>query len=364
MPVNPAISTAQVSAAAVGDSHGENDGKTADKNTGEAAAIAGNAALASVYELAVEDFAAVNHLIPRQLTSDVNLVEEIGHYIVESGGKRLRPLMVLLAARCCGYQGDAHIRLAAIIEFLHTATLLHDDVVDHSELRRGRTTANALWGNSPSVLVGDFLYSRAFQLMVELQNMDIMAILSDATNSIAEGEVLQLSNIGNCEVGEEQYMEVIRCKTALLFQAATHTAAVLSSNKADEIRALRDFGLHFGLAYQLVDDWLDYAGDAKTMGKNVGDDLAEGKLTLPLIHALAHASQGDAQVITSAIAAKSADRLDEVLRIVQASGALDYTQRAAHHHSERAAACLTDLPDNKHRDALHTLARFCVDRLR
>jgi octaprenyl-diphosphate synthase len=354
MPVNPAIST-PISPATSGAASGTPSPSRADGGTG---------ALAGVYALAASDFEAVNHLIPRQLTSDVNLVEEIGHYIVESGGKRLRPLLVLLGARCCGYEGEAHIRLAAIIEFLHTATLLHDDVVDRSALRRGRATANAMWGNAPSVLVGDFLYSRAFQLMVELESMDIMAILSDATNTIAEGEVLQLANIGNCEVNEAQYMEVVRCKTALLFQAATHTAAVLASEDSEEIRALRDFGLHFGLAYQLVDDWLDYAGNAETMGKNVGDDLAEGKLTLPLIHALQHTSERDAAIITAAIAEKSTNRLDEVLRIVQSSGAMDYTQQAAHAQKDRAAACLGDLPDNAHRDALHTLAEFCVDRLR
>jgi octaprenyl-diphosphate synthase len=320
-------------------------------------------ALAPVYALAADDFAAVNALIPRQLTSDVALVEEIGHHIVESGGKRLRPLLVLLGARCCGYQGDAHIRLATIIEFLHTATLLHDDVVDHSLLRRGQATANALWGNSPSVLVGDFLYSRAFQLMVELESMDIMAILSDATNTIAEGEVLQLANVGNCGVDESQYMNVIRCKTAMLFQAATHTAGVLASEDGETITALRDFGLHFGLAYQLVDDWLDYMGDSETMGKNVGDDLAEGKLTLPLIYALANAPLG-AEVIRQAVAERSTDRMDEVLRIVQTSGALDYTQRMATEQSERAIARLDALPDNEYRDALHTLAKFCVDRLR
>jgi octaprenyl-diphosphate synthase len=320
-------------------------------------------ALAAVYALAAADFAAVNSLIPRQLTSNVALVEEIGHHIVESGGKRLRPLLVLLGTRCCNYQGDAHVRLATIIEFLHTATLLHDDVVDHSKLRRGQATANALWGNSPSVLVGDFLYSRAFQLMVDLDSMDIMAILSDATNTIAEGEVLQLANVGNCAIDESHYMDVIRCKTAMLFQAATHTAGVLASEDPEEITALRNFGLHFGLAYQLVDDWLDYVGDTDTMGKNVGDDLAEGKLTLPLIYALANARTG-ADVIRQAIAERSTDRMDDVLRIVQTSGALDYTHQAALAQSERAIGYLATLPDNEYRDALHTLARFCVDRLR
>ena len=348
MPSNPAVAATVPSA-------------TQRKSTPEAAA--NRDVLGAVYGLVAEDFAAVNALIPRQLTSDVALVEEIGHHIVESGGKRLRPLLVLLGARCCDYQGDDHVRLATIIEFLHTATLLHDDVVDHSALRRGRATANALWGNPPSVLVGDFLYSRAFQLMVDLDSMDIMAILSDATNTIAEGEVLQLSNVGDCSLNESEYMEVIRCKTAMLFQAATHSAGVLATDDADEITALRDFGLHFGLAYQLVDDWLDYVGDTDTMGKNVGDDLAEGKLTLPLIFALAHAPVG-ADIIRQAIAEKSTRHMDDVLRIVQSSGALDYTHQAALAQSERAIARLAALPDNEYRDALHTLARFCVDRLR
>ncbi len=323
-----------------------------------------NDALTPVYDLARDDFAEVNRLIPHQLTSDVELVEEIGRYIVDSGGKRLRPLMVLLGARCCGYQGDDHVRLAAIIEFLHTATLLHDDVVDRSELRRGRATANALWGNAPSVLVGDFLYSRAFQLMVELEDMNIMAILADATNTIAAGEVQQFASIGNFAIDEAQYMEIIRCKTALLFQAATHTAGVLSSEDPDEVAALKNFGLHFGLAYQLVDDWLDYEGDSSTLGKNVGDDLAEGKLTLPLIHALANAPDADANVVRDAVSARSAERLAEVLQVVRSSGALSYTRSAATRQCARAVECLTGLPDNEYRDALETLANFCLDRLR
>ena len=326
--------------------------------------------LASVYSLVIDDFTAVNALIPSQLTSDVALVEEIGQYIVESGGKRLRPLMVLLAARCCGYPTDSrkesirnHIKLAAIIEFLHTATLLHDDVVDRSDMRRGRATANATWGNAPSVLVGDFLYSRAFQLMVELGKMDIMGILSNATNMIAEGEVLQLANIGNCQIDEAQYMEVIRCKTALLFQAATHTAAVLSSERPDTQQALKGFGLHFGLAYQLVDDWLDYAGESRAMGKNVGDDLAEGKLTLPLIRALAEGTPQQVRILRDSISARSVEALPEVLSIVRQTGALDYTQALARTQSERAMACLNQLPANEYREALHSLALFAVARL-
>ncbi|MEQ8857678.1 MAG: polyprenyl synthetase family protein [Pseudomonadales bacterium] len=319
--------------------------------------------MGSVYALVADDFAAVNELIPRQLTSDVRLVEDIGRHIVESGGKRLRPLLVLLGARACGYEGVDHVRLAAVIEFLHTATLLHDDVVDRSDRRRGRATANATWGNAPSVLVGDFLYSRAFQLMVELENMDVMAILSDATNTIAEGEVMQLANVGNLALTEADYLEVIRCKTALLFQAAAHTAGVLASDDPEEIAALRRFGLHFGLAYQLVDDYLDYAGDPGVMGKNVGDDLAEGKLTLPLIQALTIAPAADADLLRDALSKRSAERLHDVLAVVRRCGALDYAQQAARAQALRALDSLSGLPDTAHRDALEALANYSTARL-
>ncbi|MDA1076879.1 MAG: polyprenyl synthetase family protein [Proteobacteria bacterium] len=320
-------------------------------------------ALAPIFDLVADDFAAVNALIPRELTSDVDLVEEISQYIVESGGKRLRPLLVLLGTRCCEYSGTRQLKLAAVIEFLHTATLLHDDVVDHSSLRRGRKTANALWGNSSSVLVGDFLYSRAFQLMVDLDNMSIMAILSDATNTIAEGEVLQLANIGNTGLSEAAYMEVIRCKTALLFQAAAHTAAVLAGASADEVQALKHFGLHFGLTYQLVDDWLDYAGDTRTMGKKVGRDLAEGKLTLPLIQALKTAPERQVNLIRTSLKTKSNEHLDEILTILNGCDALHYTRNAATHQAGLAIDCLTDLRDNEYRDALTTLTRYSISRL-
>jgi len=320
-------------------------------------------ALADVYGLVAEDFAAVNALIPRQLTSDVAIVEEISRYIIESGGKRLRPLLVLLGARACSYDGADHVRLAAVIEFLHTATLLHDDVVDHSDRRRGRPTANATWGNAPSVLVGDFLYSRAFQLMVELENLDVMAILSDATNTIAEGEVMQLANVGNLTLSEPEYLEVIRCKTALLFQAAAHTAGVLASDDAREILALKRFGLHFGLAYQLVDDYLDYAGDAHVMGKNAGDDLAEGKLTLPLIHALANAPDADAAVVRDALHERSSGRLAEVVDVVRGCGALEYVQATARRQAELALSSLAGLPDSAHRDALENLTNYSTARL-
>ncbi len=329
-------------------------------------------ALQPVYKLVSDDFKAVNTLIPQQLTSDVELVEEIGRYIVESGGKRLRPLMVLLTTGALGYKDQAndkkHLGLAAIIEFLHTATLLHDDVVDHSGLRRGRLTANEKWGNAPSVLVGDFLYSRAFQLMVEVGSMEVMGILSEATNTIAEGEVMQLANVGNVEISEAQYREVIRCKTALLFEAATHTGAVLarssdSSISADTVANMQHFGRHFGMTYQLVDDWLDYAGDAKTMGKNAGDDLAEGKITLPLIYALEHASANEAGVIRHAIQQTSSANLNEVLSIVQACGALDYTHHAALLEADQALQCLEGLPDNPYLEALRTVTHYSTSRL-
>jgi octaprenyl-diphosphate synthase len=317
----------------------------------------------AVYELVADDFAAVNTLIPRQLTSDVQLVEQISNYIVESGGKRLRPLLVLLGAGCLGYRGDDHIKLATVIEFLHTATLLHDDVVDHSALRRGKATANVRWGNAPSVLVGDFLYSRAFQLMVELERLDIITILSEATNIIAAGVVQPPDNGGRTSLSEAEYMAVIGAKTAMLFQAAAHTAAVLAGGNATERAALRDFGMHLGLAYQLVDDWLDYAGDPSLMGKNAGTDLAEGKVTLPLIHAMQAGSASEVRLIQQAIQQRSSESLEAVLHAVQRCGALEYTRRHAERRAELALAQLARLPENAHQAALATLARYCVARL-
>ena len=320
--------------------------------------------VADIYRLVASDFHQVNALIPHQLTSEVGLVEEIGEYIVTSGGKRLRPLIVLLTARCCGYDGTDHVRLAAIIEFLHTATLLHDDVVDGSALRRGKATANATWGNAPSVLVGDFLYSRAFQLMVMLNRMDVMAILADATNVIAEGEVLQLDNVGNAGLTEAAYMEVVRCKTALLFQAAAHTAAVLAASAAPGEAAMRDYGLRFGIAYQLVDDWLDYEGDAAVMGKNVGDDLAEGKATLPLIYAIKHGAKEDAATVRAALEARASGNLEAVLAAVRRSGALAYTRSQARSFAAQAREALAPLPSSIYREALEALAGFAIARVR
>ena len=323
-------------------------------------------ALKPVYSLVEDDFLAVNELIPRQLTTDIQLVKQIGNYIVDSGGKRLRPLMVLLSSGALGYKGTRHVQLAAIIEFLHTATLLHDDVVDHSGMRRGRLTANEKWGNAPSVLVGDFLYSRAFQLMVEVGSLGIMEVLANATNTIAEGEVMQLANIGRIDLDEAQYREVIRCKTALLFQAASHTGAILATvdePDSPQIDTLRRYGLHFGLSYQLVDDWLDYAGNSDAMGKNVGDDLGEGKLTLPLIYALDHASASAQTVIKTAIQARNKDALTEIIHIVQDCGALDYTHQAAADEAQLALACLNELCPNPYVEALRTVTEYSTSRL-
>ena len=314
------------------------------------------------YEPVAGDFAAVNQLILDQLHSRVPLVEKIGHYIISAGGKRLRPLVVLLSARACGADSSEQHSLAAIIEFLHTATLLHDDVVDTSDLRRGRSTANALWGNAPSVLVGDFLYSRAFEMMVALGNMQVMQILANATNVIAEGEVLQLSKVRDANTDEATYMEVIRSKTAMLFEAASHSAAVLAGAKADQIEALREFGDALGIAFQLMDDLLDYSGDAAEMGKNVGDDLAEGKPTLPLIYTMRHGTEEQAALVRQAIQKGGTEDITPIREAVTASGALDYTARLAQQHADRAIALLDTLPASEYRDALEQLACFAVKR--
>jgi len=314
------------------------------------------------YEPVAGDFAAVNQLILDQLHSRVPLVEKIGHYIISAGGKRLRPLVVLLSARACGADSSEQHSLAAIIEFLHTATLLHDDVVDTSDLRRGRSTANALWGNAPSVLVGDFLYSRAFEMMVTLGNMQVMQILANATNVIAEGEVLQLSKVRDANTDEATYMEVIRSKTAMLFEAASHSAAVLAGAKTDQTEALREFGDALGIAFQLMDDLLDYSGDAAEMGKNVGDDLAEGKPTLPLIYTMRQGTEEQAALVRQAIQKGGTDDITPIREAVTASGALDYTARLAQQHADRAIALLDTLPASEYRDALEQLARFAVKR--
>ncbi len=309
-----------------------------------------------------DDMRAVNALIRRQLHSDVVLINQLAGYIIDSGGKRLRPATVLLAARACGYGGDRHIDAAAIIEFIHTATLLHDDVVDESSLRRGRETANAIWGNQASVLVGDFLYSRSFQMMVDIGNMRVMEILADTTNTIAEGEVMQLLNCHDPDTSEERYMAVIHCKTAKLFEAAAQLGAVLANRPKDEEQALARYGLHLGTAFQLIDDVLDYSASSAELGKNIGDDLAEGKPTLPLIHAMRRGTLEEARIIREAIEHGGLDRLDLVTRTIESTGALDYTTRLAVEQAERAIADLALLPDSSAKDALIGLAQFAVSR--
>lgn len=281
------------------------------------------------YRVVADDFAAVDAIIKKRLTSRVPLVEKIGDYIISAGGKRLRPLLVLLTGRALGLQGDDLRLLAAIIEFLHTSTLLHDDVVDMSGMRRGRATANAQWGNAPSVLVGDFLYARSFEMMVELGSMPVMRIISNATRVIAEGEVLQLSKVRDASTTEETYMEVIRGKTAMLFEASTHSAAVLAQAPEAQAEALRRFGDHLGIAFQLVDDLLDYRGDSETLGKNVGDDLAEGKPTLPLIYTMREGNAEQASLVRKAIQQGGSEDLEAIRVAVEASGSLDYTANLA-----------------------------------
>lgn len=318
------------------------------------------------HQVVKDDFSAVNELIIKQLHSDVGLVENIGHYLVEAGGKRLRPLMVLLTANALGYPQTSnkseHLDLAAIIEFIHTATLLHDDVVDMSSLRRGRPTANAQWGNAPSVLVGDFLYSRAFQMMVQIGSMDIMAILANTTNVISEGEVQQLVNAKNPDVSEENYYQVIDKKTAILFAAACEVAAVLAGATEEQRQALKTYGRKVGIAFQLVDDALDYTGDAATLGKNVGDDLAEGKPTLPLIYAMRTGTPEQAAVIANAIRNGDASQLNAILAVVQSTGAMDYTLEAARAHVRDAITALSNLPDNAFTNAMREVAEFSLAR--
>ena len=305
---------------------------------------------------------AVNRLILEQLHSDVGLIENIGHYIVESGGKRLRPQLVLLAACSLGYRGDQHIRLAAIIEFIHTATLLHDDVVDVSSLRRGRPTANAQWGNAPSVLVGDFVYSRAFQLMVRLDAPRILSLLADTTNRIAEGEVLQLVHAGQPDTDEAAYREVIERKTAVLFQAATLGGAMLAGATPAQEKALADYGMALGQAFQLIDDALDYAGDSATLGKQIGDDINEGKMTLPLIHTLKHCNTDEQTLITRAIRERDGSQTDAVIAAVKAHGGLDYTRQQAAAASQLALNALQSLPDTPQRTAMERLTHLTLQR--
>jgi octaprenyl-diphosphate synthase len=314
------------------------------------------------YDVVDSDFEAVNHLIINSLSSHVPLVEEISSYLIDAGGKRLRPLLVLLSAKACGYNANQHINLATIIEFLHTAMLLHDDVVDASDLRRGRKTVNAAWGNPASVLVGDFLHSRAFEMMVAIGNMQVMQILSHATNTIAEGEVQQLTNVRNPDITEASYMQVISRKTAMLFEASSHSGAVLAQANAEQQTALQEYGLHLGLAFQLVDDVLDYQGDTQDLGKNVGDDLAEGKTTLPLIIAMRNGNAEQVQFVRQAILNGGVENLHEIAEIVKTTGGLQYSIDLASQEIDKAIKCLEHLPDSEYKTAMRTLAEFSINR--
>ena len=306
---------------------------------------------------------AMDEVIRVKLHSDVVLVRQVGEYIINSGGKRLRPALVILSSGAFSYTGKHHHNLAAIIEFIHTATLLHDDVVDASELRRSKATANALFGNATSVLVGDFLYSRSFQMMVEVNNMRIMQVLADATNTIAEGEVLQLINCRDPNVNEENYLQVIRYKTAKLFEAATRLGAILSDVSPEEEESMASYGMHLGTAFQLTDDMLDYSGDYHDTGKNLGDDLAEGKPTLPLIYAMKNGSQEQANIVSKAIQNGGGEGvLESVLKVINETGALDYTRKKAEAESCMATEAISLLPDSQYKKCLLQLAVFAVSR--
>jgi octaprenyl-diphosphate synthase len=315
-----------------------------------------------ITQLIETDIRAVDTLIEKRLQSDIVLINQLSQYIIHSGGKRLRPVLVLLSAHTFGYQDDNHIAIAAIIEFIHTATLLHDDVVDSSEKRRGKDTANAIWGNEAAVLVGDFLYSRAFQMMVDVNSMRIMDILANATNTIAEGEVMQLLNCNDPDTTEKRYLDVIQFKTAKLFEAASQLGAVLTHSHPDMEYAMARYGMHLGTAFQLVDDVLDYSSSAEQLGKNIGDDLAEGKPTLPLIRAMSCGTESQAQVIRDAIKNGDRNNIEAVVATIESTGAITYTAAKAKEEADKAIAMLQGIPESPYRDALRTLAEFSISR--
>ncbi|EXJ15421.1 polyprenyl synthetase family protein [Imhoffiella purpurea] len=319
--------------------------------------------LSTIRQPVAEDSKAVDALILRRLQSDVVLINQIGHYIVNSGGKRLRPLSVLLAARACGYTGERHIDLAAIVEFIHTSTLLHDDVIDGSDLRRNRETANAVWGNEASVLVGDFLYSRSFEMMVDVGSMRVMEVLAHATNRIAEGEVLQLLNERDADTDEKRYMEVIERKTATLFEAGVRLGAVISESSPEIEAAVSGYGLNLGIAFQLVDDALDYSLDNTELDKNVGDDLEEGKPTLPVIRAMEVGTPEHRTLLRDAIENGGRDRIADVSKAIASTDAIAYTAQLARSYAERAKSALDPLPDSDAKHALAMMADFAVTRM-
>jgi len=316
----------------------------------------------SIKNLTIIETKAVDQLIINELSSDVVLINQMGHYIVGNGGKRLRPMLLLLAAKALGGVNDKHLIMAAVIEFIHTATLLHDDVVDESDLRRGKESANAVWGNAASVLVGDYLYSRAFEMMVRTGNMRVMEILSKTTTAIAEGEVLQLLNCNNPETTEAKYLEVIARKTAILFSAATRLSAVIAGVSLGIEENLALYGQHLGIAFQLIDDALDYKATTEELGKNLGDDLAEGKPTLPLIYAIQNGTESEADIIIDAIKNGNRDAFNEVYAVVQRTQAIAYTEQRANEEAQKAIAALSVLPDSEYKEALTLLAKFSVQR--
>ena len=316
----------------------------------------------SIKDSVATEFAQVDDVIVELLQSDVEMVANIGHYIIKAGGKRMRPLLVLLSAKALGSIEDAHIRFAAVVEFIHTATLLHDDVVDLSTLRRGMPTANAAFGNAPSVLVGDFIYTRAFQLMVGLANLPLLAHMAETTNTIAAGEVMQLVHAGDPDTQAEQYQEIIRRKTAALFAAACHGAALLHNAEAAKAAGLHDYGMHLGIAFQLADDLLDYAGDPGETGKNVGDDLNEGKITLPLLHALKVGDEAERRFVAETLRNKDGGAFADIMSIVHRTGGIDATREAAVSHQQSAIEALNALGNNDAVLALHTMASQAVER--
>ncbi|SES73664.1 octaprenyl diphosphate synthase [Thorsellia anophelis] len=319
--------------------------------------------LSDVMNLTEKDMKAVNEEILSQLNSKVSLINQVGYYLISSGGKRLRPLITLLSAHALGYKGQDHIKIAALIEFIHTATLLHDDVVDESPTRRGKSTANAEFGNAASVLVGDFIYTRSFQMMTDIGSMPLLKLMSDAVNVIAEGEVLQLINCNNPDVSMTDYMQVIYSKTARLFEAATHSAAVITNQDDTLTECLKDYGKYLGTAFQLIDDHLDYTADSEQLGKALGDDLAEGKVTLPLLHAMAHADGEDRHLLRQIVeTGDGRQHIDNVLKIMNKYGSLDYTKQKAEEESDKAIASLSQLDDSIYKDALIFLANLAVNR--
>ena len=316
-----------------------------------------------IIALTADDMTAVNQKIQKQLTSDVSLINQLGYYIISGGGKRIRPMIAVLTGRALGYDGDKHIQVAALIEFIHTATLLHDDVVDESDMRRGKQTANEVFGNAASVLVGDFIYTRSFQMMTDLDSMRVLKLMSEATNVIAEGEVLQLMNCNDPDISEADYMQVIYSKTARLFEAASQSAAILAGATPEQEKALQDYGRFLGTAFQLIDDVLDYDADNATLGKNTGDDLDEGKPTLPLLHAMHNGNAEESALIRQAIEQGNGRHLlEQVLATMKRCGSLAYTYARAEEEADKAIAALSALPDSQYKDALAGLAHIAVRR--